>query len=65
MADRGTVEIRAEMAAERERLDEARTALRAELRSLVPFAVAGLAIVGIVTARMGVRAGLATVRKLS
>ena len=65
MAERGTAEIRQEMAVERRRLDEARAELRAELRSLVPVAIAGLVVLGIVTARVGIRAGIAMVRKLS
>jgi hypothetical protein len=65
MAERGTDGIRQEMADERRRLDEARDGLRAELRSLVPVAVVGLVVVGIITARMGFRAGLGMVRKLS
>ena len=65
MAERGADEIRQDMAVERRRLDEAREELRAELRSLVPVAVAGLAVVGIITARVGVRAGIGMVRKLS
>ena len=65
MAERGTDEIRQEIAVERRRLDEARNGLRAELRSLVPVAVVGLAVVGIITARVGLRAGIAMVRRLS
>jgi hypothetical protein len=65
MAERGTEEIRQEMAVERQRLDDARTQLRAELRSLIPVAAVGLAVVGIITARMGFRAGLGMVRRLS
>jgi hypothetical protein len=65
MAERGTDGIRQEMADERRRLDEARDGLRAELRSLVPVAVVGLVVVGIITARMGFRAGLGMVRKFS
>ena len=65
MAERGTEEIRQEMAVERHRLDDARTQLRAELRSLIPVAAVGLAVVGIITARMGFRAGLGMVRRLS
>jgi hypothetical protein len=53
------------MAVGRQRLDDARLGLRAELRSLVPVAIIGLAVFGIITARLGFRAGLATVRKLS
>ena len=65
MAERGTDEIRKEIAVERRRLDEARNGLRAELRSLVPVAVVGLAVVGIITAWVGLRAGIAMVRRLS
>lgn len=65
MAERGTAEIRQEMAAARQRLDEAREGLRAELRSLVPVAIVGIVVLGIVSARMGIRAGIAMVRKLS
>ena len=53
------------MAAERRRLDEARIGLKAELRSLVPVAIVGLAVVGIITARVGLRAGISMVRRLS
>ena len=65
MAERGTAEIRQQMAVERQRLDEAREGLRAELRSLVPVAVVGLVVLGAITARVGIRAGIAMVRKLS
>jgi hypothetical protein len=65
MAERGTDEIRQELAVERERLGEARDGLRAELRSLVPVAVVGLAALGIITARVGFRTGIGMVRKLS
>jgi hypothetical protein len=64
MAERSTDEIRQEMAVERQRLGEARDGLRAELRSLVPVAVVGLAVVGIITARVGFRAGMGVARKL-
>ena len=65
MAERSTDEIRQKMAVERQRLDEARDGLQAELRSLVPVAVVALAFVGIITARVGFRAGIGMVRKLS
>jgi hypothetical protein len=65
MAERGADEIRQEMAVERQRLGEARDGLRAELRSLVPVAVVGLAALGIITARVGFRAGIGLVRRLS
>jgi hypothetical protein len=65
MGERGADEIRREMAVERQRLDEARDGLRGELRSLIPVALVGLAVFGIITARVGVRAGIGMVRKLS
>jgi hypothetical protein len=65
MAERGTAEIRQEMAVERRRLDEGREELQAELRSLVPVAIVGVVVLGIVSARVGIRAGIAMVRKLS
>jgi hypothetical protein len=65
MAERGTDQIRQEMAAERQRLGKARDGLRAELRSLVPVAAVALAVVGVITARVGFRAGIGMVRRLS
>jgi len=43
MSERGVEEICVEIAAERQRLDADLNALQAELRSLVPLVVAGLA----------------------
>ena len=54
----GIVETRKEIAAERQRLDEDLNALKAELRSLVPLAAAGLAVVALVTFRKSASAGL-------
>ena len=65
MAERGTGEIQQEIVAARLRLEEARDGLRAELRSLVPVAVVVLAAVGVITARVGIRAGIGMVRRLS
>ena len=62
---RGTAEIRAEIAAERQRLDADLTALQGELRSLVPLVVAGLAVVTLVTFRKSARAGLAMIWRLT
>jgi hypothetical protein len=61
---RGTEEIRADIAAERQRLDADLTALRGELRSLVPLVAAGLAVVALVTFRRTARAGLQMIWKL-
>jgi hypothetical protein len=61
---RGTTEIRAEIAAERQRLDADLSALKAELRSLVPLVVGGLALVALVTFRKKARAGLLMIWRL-
>jgi len=61
---RGTAEIRNEIAAERKRLDEDLTALQSEVRSLVPLAAAGLAVVALVTFRKSARAGLRVMWRL-
>jgi hypothetical protein len=59
MSEKGGVEeIRKEIAAERQRLNDDLDALQAELRSLVPVVAAGLAVVGLVTFRKSARAGL-------
>ena len=65
MADRGTEEIRREIAAERARLEDSRGELLAELRSLVPVVAIGLVAVGAIAARRGVRGGIAMIRSLS
>jgi hypothetical protein len=61
---RGAAEIRAEIAAQRQRLDADLNALQAELRSLVPMVAAGLAVVALVTFRKRTRAGLQTIWRL-
>ncbi len=61
---RGAEEIRQEIAAERASLDADLSALQAELRSLVPLVVAGLAVVGLVTFRRTTRAGLRMIWRL-
>ena len=55
---RGTAEIRKEIDAERQRLDDDLNALKGEVRSLVPMAAAGLAVVALVTFRKSARSGL-------
>ncbi len=55
---RGTADIRTEIAAERQRLDDDLNALKGEVRSLVPLAAAGLAVVALVTFRKSARTGL-------
>jgi hypothetical protein len=64
MSERTTEEIRSEIAAERQRLDEDLTALRSEIRSLGLLVVAGLVVVALVTWRKGSREGVAAVWKL-
>jgi hypothetical protein len=64
MSERTTEEIRAEIAAERQRLDEDLTALRSEIRSLGLLMVAGLVVVALVTWRKGSREGVAAVWKI-
>ena len=59
MSDRPDIaEVRKEIAEERQRLDDDLNALHAELRSLVPLAAAGLAVVALVTFRKSASAGL-------
>ena len=61
---RGTEEIRREIAAERQRLDEDLKALRGEIRSLVPVVAAGLAVVALVTFRKKTSAGVRMIWRL-
>ena len=61
---RGTEEIRLEIAAERQRLDDDLSALQAEIRSLVPVVVAGLAVVALVTFRKKTTAGVRMIWRL-
>lgn len=65
MPERGTAEIRREMAVERRHLDESREKLLAELRSLVPVVVICLVALGLIAARRGIRRGITTIRTLS
>jgi hypothetical protein len=60
----GVEEIRKEIAAERQRLDDDLNALQAELRSLVPLAAACVAVVALVTFRKSARAGLRTLWRI-
>ena len=61
---RGAEEIRKEIAAERQRLDADLNALQAELRSLVPLVVVGIAVVALVTFRKRTSAGLRMIWRL-
>ena len=61
---RGTEEVRLEIAAERQRLDDDLSALRAEIRSLVPVVATGLAVVALVTFRKKTTAGVRMIWRL-
>ena len=64
MSDRTVDDIRAEMAAERQRLDDDLKRLKSDLRSLAVFMGAGLVVVAVVTWFLGRRKGASTVWKL-
>jgi len=64
MSERTVEEIRTEIDAERQRLDEDLTALRSEIRSLGVLVAAGLVVVGLVTWRKGSRQGVTAVWRL-
>ncbi len=64
MPERGTEEIRKEIAAERQGLDSDLDQLRSELRSLAPFVIGGLAVVALVTLRKGAMKGARMVWRL-
>lgn len=64
MPERRAEEIRQELAAERQRLADDLDALRAEARSLVPVALAGLVAIGLLSRRKGLRTGVKLLWKL-
>lgn len=64
MSERGSEEIRQELAAERLLLADDLSALRADARSLVPVAVAGLVAIGLLSRRRGLRTGVKFLWKL-
>ena len=64
MSERTVEDIRTEMVAERQRLDDDLKRLKSDLRSLAMFVVAGLIVVGLVTWLLGKRSGAQTVWKL-
>ena len=64
MSERTVEDIRKEMAAERQRLDDDLARLKSDVRSLGIFAAAGLIVIALVTWRLGKRRGAATVWKL-
>ena len=64
MSERTPAEIRMEIAAERQGLDQDLSKSQSEIRSLAVFVAAGLAVVGLVSWRRGKRKGAETVWKL-
>jgi hypothetical protein len=64
MSERTAEEIRTEIDAERQRLDDDLTALRSEIRSLGLLVAAGLVVVALVTWRKGSREGVTAVWRL-
>lgn len=65
MSERTVEEIRAEIDAERQRLNEDLTALRTEARSLAVVVAAGLVVVALVTWRKGSREGITAIWRLA
>ena len=61
MSERTVEDIRKEMAAERQGLDDDLARLKSDVRSLGIFAAAGLIVIALVTWRLGKRKGAATV----
>ena len=64
MSERTAEEIRTEIAAERQRLDDDLTALAIRVRSLGLLVAAGLVVVALVTWRKGSREGVTAVWRL-
>lgn len=64
MSERTAEQIRNEMADERRRLDADLDALQAELRSFVPYVIAGVVALAVVTGGKGLKTGIRVVWKL-
>ena len=64
MSERTVEEIRREITAERQRLDDDLTALQSEIRTLGLLVAAGLVVVALVTWRKGPRQGVEAIWKL-
>ena len=64
MSERTAEQIRTEMAEERRRLDDDLDDLQAEVRSFVPFLIAGVVALALFTGGRGVRSGLRLIWKL-
>ena len=64
MSERTIEDIRNELTAERQHLNDDLARLKSDVRSLALFMVVGLAVVGVVTWRLGKRKGAGAVWKL-
>ncbi len=64
MSERTVEEVRTEIDAERQRLNDDLTALQSEIRSLGVLVAAGLVVVALVTWRKGSREGVTAVWRL-
>ena len=64
MSERTVEDIRNELTAERQHLNEDLARLKSDVRSLAVFMVVGLVVVGVVTWRLGKRKGAGAVWKL-
>jgi hypothetical protein len=64
MSERSAEQIRTEIAAERRRLDDDLDAFQAEVRSFVPYLIAAVVAVAILTAGKGLRTGFRLIWKL-
>ena len=64
MYERTIEDIRNELTAERQHLNEDLARLKSDVRSLALFMVVGLVVVGVVTWRLGKRKGAGAVWKL-
>lgn len=64
MSERTAEDIRSELAAERQRLDEDLERLKSDVRGIAAFLVAGLVVVALVTWILGRRSGARTVWNL-
>jgi hypothetical protein len=64
MSERTAEQIRTEMAEERRRLDNDLDALQAELRSFVPYLIAGVVGLALFTGGKGLKTGIRVIWRL-
>ena len=64
MSERTAEQIRTEIAAERQRLEDDLDALQAEVRSLVPYVVGAVVVFAVLTGGRGLRTGSRLIWKL-